>query len=273
VIAIDRGPAVTAPSLLRPDSRPLLYAVAAIVAALAAIAFVLSFSALRDLAVAAHVSVELAWLWPLAVDGNIVVNTVAGLLLRPRGREVSWYPWAALFLFSAVSVVGNGLHATTTSGRLALDPVVAFVVSAIPAVALLQGSHLFVVMLSAPASRPEPTLAQVGAATRTMPAPTNRQPSTGRDGRGKAEVVAVGGMQPLPSPAVNGDGSRSRASGRPRGDLDVLRARIDKAAREGRRVTGGDVASWLGVSQRTGRRRLADLLTSNPDLAQRIAPS
>jgi hypothetical protein len=99
---------VTAPSLLRPDNRPLLYAVAAIVAALAAIAFVLSFSALRDLAVAAHVSVERAWLWPLAVDGNIVVNTVAGLLLRPRGRTVSWYPWAALFLFSAVSVLGNG---------------------------------------------------------------------------------------------------------------------------------------------------------------------
>ena len=130
-IAVDRPPAVAAPSLLRSDSRPLLYAAAAIVAALAAIAFVLSFSALRDLAVAAHVSVELAWLWPLAVDGNIVVNTVAGLLLRPRGRTVSWYPWAALFLFSAVSVVGNGLHATTTSGLLALDPVVAFVVSAI----------------------------------------------------------------------------------------------------------------------------------------------
>ena len=52
----------------------------------------------------------------------------------------------------------------------------------------------------------------------------------------------------------------------------MLRTRLDKAAREGRRVTGGDVASWLGVSQRTGRRRLADLLTSNPDLAQRITP-
>jgi hypothetical protein len=38
----------------------------------------------------------------------------------------------------------------------------------------------------------------------------------------------------------------------------MLRTRIDKAAREGRRVTGGDVASWLGVSQRTGLRRLAE---------------
>jgi Protein of unknown function (DUF2637) len=272
VIAVDRPPAVTAPSLLRPDSQPLLYAAAAIVAALAAIAFVLSFSALRDLAVAAHVSVELAWLWPLAVDGNIVVNTVAGLLLRPRGRTVSWYPWAALFLFSAVSVVGNGLHATTTSGLLALDPVVAFVVSAIPAVALLQGSHLFVVMLSAPTFGPDISPAPVGAATRTMLTATNGQPSTGRDGRGKGEVVVVGATHLAQPAALDRDESRSRTSARPKGDLDVLRTRLDEAAREGRRVTGGDVAIWLGVSQRTGRRRLADLLASRPELAQRIAP-
>jgi hypothetical protein len=260
---------VTAPSLLRPESRPLLYAAAAIVAALAAIAFVLSFSALRDLAVAAHVSVELAWLWPLAVDGNIVVNTVAGLLLRPRGRTVTWYPWAALFLFSAVSVVGNGLHATTTSGQLALHPIVAFVVSAIPAVALLQGSHLFVVMLSAPPSRTETSMAPAGTATRTMRTPTNGQPANSRGGRGKAKIVAVAAA---PFAASEGDASGSRPSSRANGDLEVLRARVDEAAREGQRVTGSDVANWLGVSHRTGRRRLAELLASSPDLAQRIAP-
>jgi hypothetical protein len=261
---------VTAPSVLRPDSRPLIYAVAAIVAALAAIAFVLSFSALRDLAVAAHVSVELAWLWPLAVDGNIVVNTVAGLLLRPRGRSVTWYPWAALFLFSAVSVVGNGLHATTTSGRLALDPVVSFVVSAVPAVALLQGSHLVVVMLSAPIPRPDISTAAVGAATRTGPAPAYGQPT---NGRGKAEVSAgAGGADLGPSATPEREASRSRPSARSNRDLDVLlRTRVDEAAGEGRRVTGGDVATWLGVSQRTGRRRLADLLASRPEPAERIA--
>jgi hypothetical protein len=262
---------VITPSLLRPDSRPLLYAVAAIVAALAAIAFVLSFSALRDLAVAAHVSVELAWLWPLAVDGNIVVNTVAGLLLRPRGRTVSWYPWAALFLFSAVSVVGNGLHATTISGRLALDPVVAFVVSAIPAVALLQGSHLFVVMLSAPTSRPKPSMAPADVAARATPVPTNGHPSAGRAGTAKAKVVVVGGTHVLLSAAPDGDARRARPPARTKGDLDVLRARVDEAARAGRRVTGGDIAIWLGVSQRTGRRRLADLLAADPELAQHIA--
>ena len=270
--AVNRVPAVTAPSLLRPDSRPLLYAVAAIVAALAAIAFLLSFSALRDLAVAAHVSVERAWLWPLAVDGNIVVNTVAGLLLRPRGRTVSWYPWAALFLFSAVSVVGNGLHATAASGQLALDPVVAFVVSAIPAVALLQGSHLFVVMLSAPTSLAEASAAPDAAAGRTEPATINDRRPTSGTSRGKAEVGVVGGAHLLPTAALDGTASRSRASARPKGDLNVLRTRVEEAARAGQRVTGGDVASWLGVSQRTGRRRLAELLAYSPELVQRIAP-
>jgi hypothetical protein len=105
-----------------------------------------------------------------------------------------------------------------------------------------------------------------------MPAPTNGQPSTGRDGRGKGEVVVVGGTHLVQPAALDRDASRSRASARPKGDLDVLRTRLDEAAREGRRVTGGDVAIWLGVSHRTGRRRLSDLFASRPELAQRIAP-
>jgi hypothetical protein len=131
---------------------------------------------------------------------------------------------------------------------------------------------LFVVMLSAPTSRADISLAPIGAATRTMPAPTNGQPSTGCDGRGKGDVVVVGGTHLVQPAALDRDASRSRTSARPKGDLDVLRTRLDEAAREGRRVTGGDVAIWLGVSQRTGRRRLSDLLASRPELAQRIAP-
>jgi hypothetical protein len=52
----------------------------------------------------------------------------------------------------------------------------------------------------------------------------------------------------------------------------VLRTRVAEAAGEGLRVTGGDLATWLGVSQRTGRRRLAELLATGPELAQRMAP-
>jgi len=54
--------------------------------------------------------------------------------------------------------------------------------------------------------------------------------------------------------------------------LYMLRTRVDEAARADRRVTGGDVAIWLGVSQRTGRRRLAELLAASPELAGRITP-
>jgi len=46
------------------------------VGCLAALAFVLSYSALKDLAAAAGVAPRLTWLWPLVVDGNIVINEV-----------------------------------------------------------------------------------------------------------------------------------------------------------------------------------------------------
>jgi hypothetical protein len=102
-----------------------------------------------------------------------------------------------------------------------------------------------------------------------MRTPTNGQPPNGRGGRGKAKIVAVAAA---PFAASEGDASGSRPSSRANGDLDVLQTRVDEAAREGQRVTGSDVANWLGVSHRTGRRRLAELLADRPELVQRITP-
>lgn len=44
-------------------------------------AFVLSFDALRDLAIRSGIRAELAWLWPLAVDVTIAQATIALLAL------------------------------------------------------------------------------------------------------------------------------------------------------------------------------------------------
>ena len=141
--AVARG---VEPSFLRPESRGLLHVAGMTAGCLAALAFVLSYSALKDLAAAAGVAPRLTWLWPLVVDGNIVINTVAGLVLRPRGRGVTWYPWTVLIAFAAISVTGNALHASAAVAS-SLSPAVAAAVSAVPAVALLQSTHLFVVML------------------------------------------------------------------------------------------------------------------------------
>lgn len=43
--------------------------------------------------------------------------------------------------------------------------------------------------------------------------------------------------------------------------------RVHNAMTSGEHVTGAMVAHWLGVSDRTGRRRLAALLAEEPSLA------
>jgi hypothetical protein len=55
--------------------------------ALAGCAFVLSFDALRDLAVSLGFRPGTAWLWPVAIDVSIAQSTLALLTLTPRGRS------------------------------------------------------------------------------------------------------------------------------------------------------------------------------------------
>jgi hypothetical protein len=54
-------------------------------------------------------------------------------------------------------------------------------------------------------------------------------------------------------------------------DLDELRRRVQTAVDAGQRVTGATVGQWLGVSARTGRRRLAELIDNDPVTAELLA--
>ena len=54
--------------------------------ALAGCAFVLSFDALRDLAMSLGFHPDTAWLWPVAIDVSIAQSTLALLTLTPRHR-------------------------------------------------------------------------------------------------------------------------------------------------------------------------------------------
>ena len=59
-------------------------------------AFWLSFTALADLASRAGTAVGLAWVWPLIVDGVIVIATMSVVALSPYGRAATRYPWLLL---------------------------------------------------------------------------------------------------------------------------------------------------------------------------------
>lgn len=197
---------------------------------IAAAAFWLSFSALSDLARRAGVPGEQAWVWPLVLDGIIVVSTVSVFALSGHGRAVASYPWVLLLGATSVSVIGNGVHAALTHASGA-PAVVAVGVSAVPPIALVTCTHLSVMLL--------------GRAAPAQP----RERSTSAPVSGPTAVVRAGGERPM---------SASRSTARAL-TAATLSAWVKAEQDAGRTPTGSGIAKEFGVSPATGRRRLAEL--------------
>lgn len=111
---------------------------------IAAGAFWLSFTSLSDLARRSGLDQAQAWVWPLIVDGIIVVATVAAVALA-RTR-VAWYPWALLTAGAAISVTANAIHAIVAEAT-DVPLVLAASVSAVPPLVLLSITHLTSVLM------------------------------------------------------------------------------------------------------------------------------
>ncbi|MGA0568125.1 DUF2637 domain-containing protein [Rathayibacter sp. KR2-224] len=164
------------PTTPRTNGRILVWVTAMAVALLAGGGFTLSFSSLIDLATLSGIDRQLAFLWPLIVDGFIVVATGAAFALKGRSPRMTWYPWTALSFFAAISVIGNAVHASQVAD-LRVPIVLATAVSAIPAIALLVATHLLVVM--------------VDANTRQPVAPAAPVPTVGKSNDSNQELVAA----------------------------------------------------------------------------------
>lgn len=257
--------------------------------------FVLSFAALRDLAVRVGMPADLAWIWPLLIDGMIVEATLAVVALAQRGsRRAVWYAWFLLAVGAVVSVGSNGVHAMLTGHGWA-----GAAAASVPPVVLLATTHLTVLLMAAPEA--SESSARVPAAV-VVP---ELQPEPGPDdGGGTPDPV---GGHAIEAPAVEPVGAEAPAALLPptSADADPASATIvedsaqppttvehapadeepeaevaceeDAEAVEpvvteeglgqwvaqqeenGVTVTGSMVADVLGVSASTGRRRLAAL--------------
>jgi hypothetical protein len=105
---------------------------------LAAAAFTLSYDALHQLALDSQVRPSLAWLWPVVIDGTIVVALLTVLAAKCATR--AGYPWTLAGLFSAASVAFNIAHAP--------DRPVAQLVFAMAPIALVFTTHLLMQQVS-----------------------------------------------------------------------------------------------------------------------------
>jgi uncharacterized membrane protein YidH (DUF202 family) len=116
-----------------------------------AASFVLSFAALRDLASRAGIPGQLAWLWPMIVDGTILQATMAVVALAGhRDQERSRrYFWIVLSSSAAVSVGANALHAVIP-GSMPLSPWLAAAMAVVAPVSLLATTHGLSLLIRVP---------------------------------------------------------------------------------------------------------------------------
>lgn len=155
-----------------------LWPLMALTVAIALMAFILSFDALRTLAVACGVQPGLSWMFPLIIDAPVLAFTWATWVFKTRGLGQA-YPWAMLLVFSAVSLVGNALHAhpVETNGLLLPDWGASLLMT-MPPVALLATSHMIVRAASRgfDMDGPEPAAGAVPDVPRDMDDPAPKAP-------------------------------------------------------------------------------------------------
>lgn len=157
-------------------SRPLrvaTYSAIGTTIAIAAGAFVLSFAALSDLAVQAGQPEELAWIWPVIVDGAILQATISVVALAPRSgaQPARRFFWAVLTVAASVSVAGNALHAAVSTGRT-LAPLIGAAVATVAPVSLLAATHGLALLVGVPNAPPDGDALETSGAADTAPVAT-----------------------------------------------------------------------------------------------------
>lgn len=121
--------------------RAINYSSAFLVFLLAVGAFVLSYSALYDVAAAYGLPPKLAWIWPLLVDFALIVFSLAVVRASSQG-ESTWWPWALVGLFTVATIAFNLIHSRPeyVAWLVAIVPPVALILSFETLMAMLRGS-------------------------------------------------------------------------------------------------------------------------------------
>ncbi len=225
---------------------PLLRAaIALLVLGVAAIAFAVSFEAIRAFAISSGAfPPALGWCAPLLV-GSFTAATTLVILSRARAGLPAGYAWTLLACATGASVALNVAHAPQ---RLA-----ARLVAALPPLAQLAAVELGM-------SEARRTLPRV------RPAPSHRSAP-------EASSASSASTSPVAAPSVR---AARAVRGRMRhGSREHVRALIAHEQQTGTRLTGVQVAAQLGLKPRRAQELLRELrgeLDSRPEVSAPSSP-
>ncbi len=123
-----------------------------------AASFALSFTALRDLYARGHIPAGQAWLFPLMVDGAILLATLGVVVMAgdPQCRNDRRFFWLVLCGGAAVSIACNALHAVLASDQ-PLNAWLRGFLAAVAPVWLLVTTHGLTLLLTRIRRRSTPT--------------------------------------------------------------------------------------------------------------------
>ena len=173
---------------------------------LALFAFIISFDALRTLALACGIRASLSWMFPLIIDGSVLAFTWATWAFRTRGLA-TWYPWLMLVAFSAFSIAGNSLHAHAVPIEgMTLPGWAPGVVMSMPPIALLATTHMIVLAAGrtfddTPEPAPPSFAPEPGPEAEKEPEP-EQEPEPVVTPEPESKPVATPESEPEPEPAV-----------------------------------------------------------------------
>ncbi|WP_280294941.1 DUF2637 domain-containing protein [Nocardia abscessus] len=173
-----------------------------IIIAVGAAAFRLSFATLKDLAVLAHIPASDAWLFPLIVDGTILLATF-GVLVLANAPERRFFV-TVLVIGSIVSVAGNSLHAVAAGRELPWWA--SALVAAIAPISLLADTHGLTLLIRAAQrdSASEPAAVIEPAAEQATPEPEQEPVSVPEpELLPVPEPVRVAELRPAPVASVH----------------------------------------------------------------------
>jgi hypothetical protein len=246
----------------------LVVALTALVLAIAALAYVVSFEAIRAFAVeTAAFPAELAWSAPLLVDSFTTAASLVILWRYLRGDHWRdpWYAWTLVALATAVSVALNVAHAP--------DRLAAQLFAALPPVALLGALELLMSVARCglphtdrttatatppPRSADRSVHAALHRPLRPQPHPSQRSAAVALRRRSprqrrrppRPHPAAVRTLRPQPAPqarsaATAGNGAGSRSDSRAR-----VRELVARERATGQRLAAREVAAHAGISER-----------------------
>ena len=126
---------------------------------LAAASIYMSWGALYEFALACGFPPERAVVFPVVIDTVTLVAMLIAVRIAPTTRREAFYPWLALVLFGAFTIVGNAMHVVTApAGTIAVAEWVAIVANAMPAIASMVATHLAAVTVFSRTATTEPAV-------------------------------------------------------------------------------------------------------------------